>query len=73
MNMNKNSKNSKNSKSRRKTLRHTNITQKRRNYTQKNNQIGGTKQSVCEELPELKQNNILNIFKYDIQLPKITK
>ena len=32
---------------------------------------GGTKPNVCNELPELK--NTLDIFKYAIQLPKITK
>ena len=79
MNMNKNKKRSK-----RKTIKHTNninsimnsimnSKKKRRNYTQKHSQIGGTKKTVCEELPDLKQNNIFSIFKYDIQLPKITK
>lgn len=72
MNMNKNKKRNK-----RKTLKHTNsITnskKKRHNYTQKQSQTGGTKKTVCEELPGLKQNNIFSIFKYDIQLPKITK
>ena len=77
MNMNKNK--NKN-KTKRKTLKHTNSIinsnnnkKKRRNYTQKHSQIGGTKKTVCEELPDLKQNNIFSIFKYDIQLPKITK
>lgn len=69
MSINKNSKN----KSRRKTLKYTNMKRKRRNYTQKNIQIGGTKQDVCQELAELKQNNIFSIFKYNIQLPKITR
>ena len=71
MNMNKNK-----NRSKRKTLKHTNNfinKKKRRNYTQKHSQIGGTKKTVCEELPDLKQNNIFSIFKYDIQLPKITK
>jgi len=71
MNINKNRKRSK-----RKTLKHTNSNnnkKKRRNYTQKQSQIGGVKKTVCEELPELKQNNIFSIFKYDIQLPKITR
>ena len=71
MNMNKNK-----NRSKRKTLKHTNNLnnkKKRRNYTQKHSQIGGTKKTVCEELPDLKQNNIFSIFKYDIQLPKITK
>jgi hypothetical protein len=77
MNMNKNK-----NRSKRKTLKHINSInsinninskKKRRNYTQKHSQIGGTKKTVCEELPDLKQNNIFSIFKYDIQLPKITK
>ena len=72
MNINKNK-----NRSKRKTLKHTNSIinskKKRRNYTQKHSQIGGTKKTVCEELPDLKQNNIFSIFKYDIQLPKITK
>ena len=45
---------------------------KRHKCTQKNGiKYGGTKPNVCNELPELK--NTLNIFKYAIQLPKITK
>ncbi len=74
MNMNKNK-----NRSKRKTLKHINSInsinnkKKRRNYTQKHSQIGGIKKTVCEELPDLKQNNIFSIFKYDIQLPKITK
>jgi hypothetical protein len=74
MNMNKNK-----NRSKRKTLKNINSInsinnkKKRRNYTQKHSQIGGTKKTVCEELPDLKQNNIFSIFKYDIQLPKITK
>jgi hypothetical protein len=68
MNINKHNKN------RWKTLRHQNIKQKRHNYTQKIvNQLGGTTDTVCEELPELKRFDIFNIFKYAIQLPKITK
>jgi hypothetical protein len=63
----------KHNKNRWKTLRHQNIKQKRHNYTQKNTQIGGTKRDVCEELPELKRFDIFYIFKYAIQLPKITK
>ena len=53
------------------------MNQKRRNYTRKMvkrlDQTGGTKPNVCDELPDLKQNNIFDIFKYAIQLPKITK
>ena len=72
MNINKHNKNNKN-KLKAKTLRHQNIKQKGHNYTQKNSQIGGAKTDVCEELPELKRFDIFNIFKYAIQLPKITK
>ena len=72
MNINKN----KNRNSRKMTLKQK-MNQKRRNYTRKMmkriDQSGGTKQNVCDELPDLKQNNIFNIFKYAIQLPKITK
>jgi hypothetical protein len=71
MNINKHNKNK--NKLKGKTLRHTNIKHKGHNYTQKNSQIGGTKTDVCEELPELKRFDIFNIFKYAIQLPKITK
>jgi hypothetical protein len=74
MNINKHNKNNKNkNKLKGKTLRHQNIKKKGHNYTQKNSQIGGTKTDVCEELPELKRFDIFNIFKYAIQLPKITK
>jgi hypothetical protein len=76
MNINKHNKNNKNNKNKlkSKTLRHQNIKQKGHNYTQKIvNQLGGTKTDVCEELPELKRFDIFNIFKYAIQLPKITK
>ena len=73
MNTNKNK--GKNSRKRLNTMKQK-MNQKRRNYTRKMvkkiDQIGGTKQTVCDELPELKQNNILDIFKYAIQLPKIT-
>ena len=73
MNTNKNK--GKNSRKRLNTIKQK-MNQKRRNYTRKMvkkiDQIGGTKQTVCDELPELKQNNILDIFKYAIQLPKIT-
>ena len=75
MNINKHNKHNKHNKNKLKgkTLRHQNIKQKGHNYTQKNSQIGGTKTDVCEELPELKRFDIFNIFKYAIQLPKITK
>ena len=73
MNTNKNK--GKNSRKRLNTIKQK-MNQKKRNYTRKMvkkiDQIGGTKQTVCDELPELKQNNILDIFKYAIQLPKIT-
>ena len=72
MNINKN----KNRNSRKMTLKQK-MNQKRRNYTRKmvkrTDQTGGTKLNVCDELPDLKQNNIFDIFKYAIQLPKITK
>ena len=80
--MNKNSNN-------KKTIRRNKIIRgKRHKYTQKNGikygikygikngikyetKYGGTKPNVCDELPDLKKS--LDIFKYAIQLPKITK
>jgi hypothetical protein len=73
MNKNTTNNNNKNKKTiRRKKL----IRGKRHKCTQKNGikhetKYGGTKPNVCNELPELK--NSLDIFKYAIQLPKITK
>jgi hypothetical protein len=52
-----------------KTIRRKKIINgKRHKCTQK---YGGTKPNVCNELPDLKKS--LDIFKYAIQLPKITK
>jgi hypothetical protein len=68
--MNKNSNN-------KKTIRRKKSCKKRGNKcTQKHGtkyetKYGGTKPNVCDELPDLKKS--LDIFKYAIQLPKITK
>jgi hypothetical protein len=42
-----------------------------KNETKYGTKYGGAKPNVCDELPGLK--NSLDIFKYAIQLPKITK
>jgi hypothetical protein len=69
--MNKNTTNNKNNN--KKTIRRKKSCKKRGNKcTQKcDTKYGGTKPNVCNELSDLK--NSLDIFKYAIQLPKITK
>ena len=67
----------KNNNKNKKTIRRKKSCKKRGNkYTQKHGiknetKYGGAKPNVCDELPGLK--NSLDIFKYAIQLPKITK
>ena len=67
--MNKNNKKHVNLKN--KTMRRKSLSKGSNNkYTQK--KYGGTKSSVCEELPELKRFNTLDIFSFALQIPKIS-